>query len=1185
MDQLQTHNVVTPEQVEAFIAKWRESGGSERANYVSFLNELCDIIEVPRPDAKVSDDIRNDYVFEREVLFTHADGKQTTGRIDLYKRDCFVLEAKQGVDAEMIASAGLLGSGHRRVHRGHGVRGSLTWDAMMERARLQAERYARALPVDHGWPPFLIVVDVGARIELFADFTRQGKTYTQFPDAQGFRISLNDLARPAVRAMLRSIWTQPMLLDPSLQSAKVTRDVAERLAKLAKVLEQDGHQPTAVAEFLTRCLFCMFAEDVSLLPSRRFTLMLEQMQGRADRAHLMLEDLWRAMDRGGFFTNWMQDLLRFNGWLFRSTTALQLNEEQLGLLIQASHCDWTNVEPAIFGTLMERALNPDERHSLGAHYTPRAYVERLVLPTVIEPIREEWTAVQAAAFHHASQSEIEPAYKLVSGFHKRLCEIRILDPACGTGNFLYVTLEHMKRIEGEVLDVIGKLGGGTLLQRSIAEGYSVSPAQFLGIELNARAANLAKLVLWIGYLQWHFRNRGANVKVPEPVMQDISNIQCRDAVLMHDGFQTLCDESGKPITRWDGKSYKPSPVTGEPIPDESAIVLVEHPTNPRKAQWPQADFVVGNPPFIGNKRMRMALGDGYALALRETWPEVPESADFVMYWWHHAAELTREGQLRRFGLITTNSLPQAFNRRVVQTQMEAQPPLSLLFAIPDHPWVDSTDGAAVRISMTVGTAGTKPGRLLRVSNERYENGRDEVVVTLTEKRGKIHPDLKTGADVNSATLLKANEGLANRGVIPHGEGFFVTPDEIHQWPEPRPSANLLRPYLNGRDLNQVVRGVFVFDTYGIDESRLRTAFPAVYQRLLERVKPERDQNPRKTRRDRWWLFGENQPRMRASLAGLPRFIVLPYTSKHRFCVFMPSDVLPDDGLIAVGISDAFYLGVLSSRIHVVWALFAGGRLGVGNDSRYNKSTCFDAFPFPEADEVVKEQIRGLAEELDAHRKRQQAAHVGLTLTGMYNVLEKLRSGEALTGKERVVYEQGLVGVLKSLHDRLDEAVFAAYGWPAGLTDDEILERLVELNHERAAEEAEGRVRWLRPEFQSPELRAKRATQGQLMLGTALTEEAPAEEGEPESGVAEPAKKRGKKAVAAKAQPGVLPWPETVPEQVLALRGLLSATPGSRSPSQWASFFTAAPVSRVAELLDTLVALSLAHRDEDGGIRE
>jgi hypothetical protein len=547
-----------------FIERWASSGAAERANYQIFLTELCDVLEVRRPEPTKINEDDNAYVFEKAVTFHHGDGTSSTGRIDLYKRGCFVLEAKQGSDQNNQPQPELIPR-TRRTRRGTAVRGTQSWNEAMMAARGQAEQYARALPASEGRPPFLIIVDVGHSIALYSEFSRTGGAYVPFPDSVRFRIPLRDLEREEVRELLRAVWTDPLTLDPTQRSARITRDIAERLARLAKSLEASGHTPERVASFLMRAIFTMFAEDVRLVPKAGFTKLLESIRGQVTIFPDMVESLWRAMAEGSFSPTLRQKLLRFNGGLFESAEALPVTDEELELLIEASQADWHDVEPAIFGTLVEQALDPVERHKLGAHYTPRAYVERLVLPTVIEPLREEWAAAQAAAVTLAKAGKLEEAVAEVKRFHQHLCTVRVLDPACGTGNFLYVTLEHMKRLEGEVLTALEDFGEQ---QRELIE---VDPHQLLGIEVNPRAAAIADLVLWIGHLQWHFRTRG-NALPQEPVLKKFHNIECRDAALAYDDVEVVTDERGEPVTRWDGRTMKTSPITGEPVPDETALV-------------------------------------------------------------------------------------------------------------------------------------------------------------------------------------------------------------------------------------------------------------------------------------------------------------------------------------------------------------------------------------------------------------------------------------------------------------------------------------------------------------------------------------------------------------------------------------------------------------------------------------
>jgi len=1125
-----------------FIERWHNSAAAERANYALYLSELCDYLEVPRPNPAVADDGRNHYVFERPVTFRHPTGLTSTGFIDLYKRGCFVLEAKQG--SEPPEPSLLFELPHRR---GTAVRGTTGWDHAMLRARNQAEQYAKALPTADGWPPFLIVVDVGYSIELFADFSGTGKAYVPFPDSLTHRIPLQQLEIQLIRDRLRAIWLDPLSLDPSRISAQVTCDVAWHLANLARSLEQD-HPSEAVTPFLMRCIFTFFAQNIHLLPRDSFSNLLASLRDDLPNFKPMVESLWRTMDAGGFSPILREHVLRFNGGLFESVEALPINRQQLDILCLAAAAEWKDVEPSIFGTLLERALGERERHSLGAHYTPRAYVERLVIPTIVEPLRQDWADVQAAALTLERAGKTADAIAVLTDFRRRLCSIEVLDPACGSGNFLYVTLEHLKRLEAEINDRLESLGES---QQALHEtGLTVDPHQLRGIELNPRAAAITDLVLWIGYLQWYFRTWGASTVPPEPVIKRFHNIEHRDALLACDRVEPAVDEHGNARTTWDGTTRKRHPVTGEEVPDESARRPVLTYVNARRAEWPAAEFIVGNPPFLGNWRMRGEFGDGYAETLRSVYSEVPETADYVMYWWHRGAERVRAGQTRRFGFITTNSLRQTFQRRVMTPHLtDASTPASLVFAIPDHPWVDSYDGAAVRIAMTVAQAGTREGRLLRVESEEPGEGEGASRVEFTERYGLIHSDLTIGPNTTAAVPLQANQGLSCPGVKLHGAGFIVTQEKARELGLGKvPGLDRhIRQYRNGRDITSRPRGVMVIDLFGLSADEARDRFPAVYQHVVDHVKPERDQNNRPSYRDNWWIHGEPRGNFRPALKDLRRFIATVETSKHRFFVFLDASVLPDNMLVNIASSDAFVLGVLSSRIHVTWALAAGGTLE--DRPRYNKTRCFEPFPFPDASDPQRERIRFLAEQLDAHRKRCQEAHPNLTITEMYNVLEELRAGQTLGAASQMIHNHGLISVLRDLHDDLDRAVAEAYGWPLDLSTEDILFRLVELNAARAAEERSGLVRWLRPEFQ-------KTTATQAGLDVEVEEE--------ERQLARAAR---------------LPWPPSLPERVRAVRDYLMQTPAPAAPETIARNFVRARIPEVKAILETLTALGQASSHE------
>ncbi|MFM7107269.1 MAG: class I SAM-dependent DNA methyltransferase [Planctomycetaceae bacterium] len=1182
--------------LDAFIARWGASAGAERANYQLFLAELCDVLGVPRPEPSVADEAANAYVFDKAVAFRAPDGKTSTGYIDLYRRGAFVCETKQSVARETRDPLSLADPAAPKARRksGTSVRGTAGWDDSMIAARGQAEGYVRALADDN--PPFLLVIDIGHSFELYADFSRLGKVYAAFPDARSHRFSLDDLRDEVIRQRLTTLWLDPLALDPARHSAKVTRDIAARIAVLARRLEAKHYEPEQVAWFLIRCLFTFFSEDVCLTPRGGFTSLLESLKESPEQFVPLVGEVWKTMGQGGFSTALRTRIKQFKGSIFREHEPLPLDSEEIALLIDAGKSDWKDVEPAIFGTLLERALDARERHKLGAHFTPRAYVERLVVPTIIEQVRDDWEAARAASLAEANAGRLDQARAEARKFLDSLTATRVLDPACGTGNFLYVSMVKLKEIEAEARDWLAQLGEtqGDLEHME----RTVDPQQFLGIEINPRAVAIAEVVLWIGWLQWHLRDRKSPESFSEPILQAYGNIECRDALLEYDTKELQRDDAGKPVTRWDGVTTKKHPVTGEDVPDDTARVAVERYVNPRKAEWPKADFVVGNPPFVGNKRMRAVLGDDYTATLRATYDDVPETADYVMYWWDKAARLTRAGELQRFGLITTNSITQTFNRKVVSEHVDASVgPLGIAFAIPDHPWVESAEGAAVRVAMTAGAASAIEGRLIEVIEEC---GTEEDATSLLRDKafGRITADLSSGtsAAASECVPLTANRELCFQGCKLAGKGFLIDgPTREKLLRDNSNAAGFVRILVAGSDITKTPERRFVVDLFGLSEDEARRRFPAGLQVAHDRVKPERDQNKRDSYRLNWWIFAEPRPKMRRACEGLRRFIGTSEVAKHRVFVFFDlPECLADGSLAAIAMDDGYVLGVLSSRGHVKWSLTTGGRMGIGNDPRYQNGPCFLPFPFPVATDAQQQKIRELGEALDAHRKAQQAAHPGLTITGMYNVLEKLRTGEPLTAKEKKIHDDGLVSVLKKIHDDLDAAVFDAYGWPATLSGDEILERLVALNHERAEEEKRGLVRWLRPEFQN------KAGAGDVQLAidagagddddTADANEPAAKPAKRGRGAAKKSAARGAKAATPAEEPAnpkksakaaKQAWPKDLAEQTRAVRGVLAAAGEVVTAADVARAFKHAKAPRVEEILDTLVALGHARRTDSG----
>ncbi|HEU4453537.1 MAG TPA: DNA methyltransferase, partial [Longimicrobium sp.] len=607
-------------ELKALAEKWAVVPPAERVTSQPFLIDFCNALGVARPDPG-----RGDYSFEYPVQTTNRKtGVTTSNWIDLYRKDHFILESKH-------------------------VAGDRTAERVLGAAYGQAKGYAADIP--HVPPPFLLVLNVGRTLLVW---DRWGGNYGGVNAAR--RIDLTRLwERPEEIEFLRAVWENPASLDPSVRGRQVTRDVAEKLAKLSASLEARGFEPERVAKFLIRCVFTMFAEDVELLQGKPFQEIIGDNRNDPAEFRLAMEDLWQKMDRGERFG--AKKLLRFNGHFFHEAEALELTPADLSVLADAVLADWKQVEPTIFGTLLTRALDPAERHRLGAEYTPREYVERVVRQTVDVPIRERWAPVQAEVLQLTGtgrKKDRDAALGRLREFHGWMRGLRFLDPACGSGNFLYVTLNMVKRVELEVLRAIEEITGHPEL--AIDE---VGPWQFHGIEVKPWAREIAELTLWIGFHQfWMEHHKGVNP--PEPVLKDTGTLEQRDAVLAYDEIVEVPEKS-----RPDPTPRIVHPVTGKLVPDPEARLVYKMYKNPRPAPWPQADFIVGNPPYLGQARMREEFGDGYAEALRATYPQVPQSADYVMYWWYRAALAIASGDTVRAGLITTQSITQSQNRRVI----------------------------------------------------------------------------------------------------------------------------------------------------------------------------------------------------------------------------------------------------------------------------------------------------------------------------------------------------------------------------------------------------------------------------------------------------------------------------------------------------------------------------------------
>jgi type II restriction/modification system DNA methylase subunit YeeA len=553
--------------------------------------------------------------------------------------------------------------------------------------------------------------------------------------------------------------------------------------------------------------------------------------------------------------------------------------------------------------------------------------------------------------------------------------VQVLDPACGSGNFLYIALRQLLNLEQEVINLATSLGDSRALPM-------VSPEQLHGIEINPYARELAQATIWIGYIQW-FRENGYGIPA-EPILKPLEAVVQMDAILA----------GGK---------------------DQGAGVS--------EPEWPAADVIVGNPPFLGGKRLRSELGDVYVDDLFRLYDgRVPREADLVCYWFEKARAQIVAGKAERTGLLATQAIRGGANRKVLERIKETG---DVFWAQSDRNWV--LNGATVHVSMVGFDSGSEKTREL-----------DGQMVA------QINANLTAAIDLTKAQRLPDNLGLSFMGVTPAGP-FDVPETQAREWialplnPNGRPNSDVLRPYFNGMDLTRGERGIWIVD-FGVGMTMEEAAlYEAPFQYVVANVKPKRV-NQRSTI-SQWWLHERPRPEMRAALKTLKRYIGTSMVSKHLFFSWISAEVLPANLLIVFARADDYFFGVLHSRVHEVWARRMGTQLREAESGfRYTPTTCFETFPFPwppgqePVDDPRVQAIAAAAADLVARRDAwlnpvgsSPAECKQRTLTNLYNA--------------RPVW-------LDLAHRALDAAVLAAYGWPTNLSDGEILERLLALNLER-----------------------------------------------------------------------------------------------------------------------------------------
>jgi hypothetical protein len=1006
-----------------FKKKWSRYQGKETSGYSEHFNDLCRLL-----------------------------GQQTPAEADPSGSDFFCFQKRVVKDAELfdLRESPDAGEPAERGFADVWKKGCFAWEYKGKKKNLD-EAYRQLLRYRESLlnPPLLVVCDFDRYI-VKTNFNGTVQEVHEFTNDQ--------IDRPENLRLLRALFEDPDFLKPTRTTAAVTESLAQKFAEVAKSLQKRACAELAdarsraemnfaqrknlrIARFLNRIVFCMFAEDTRLLPEDLFSEILKSAVD--DPAHFAatLEDLFKVMAAGGNFGQYK--IRHFNGHLFEDATVFELNEAELRILGEAAEADWQFIQPGIMGTLFERALDGEGnlRAQLGAHYTSEADIKTLVEPVLMQPFRREWAKIKGelAAAYIKGKGDAAQRDRLAK-FLKQLSAVTVLDPACGSGNFLYVSLQLLLGLEKEVVTFATQLG--------FAFKPQVSVAQLKAIEINPYAFELAQVSVQIGYLQWRRENGFDNDR--SPVLQVLDGFQNEDALLV-------------PHFRTKAKSLKEAQA-GEHAGDDALKFYTER-------AWPEADVVVGNPPFLGGKLIRRELGNSYVDALFENLGKrVPPEADLCCYWFEKARQQIENKKCGRAGLLATQGIRGGANREVLKRIKETG---DIFFAESDRDWILA--GASVHVSM-VG----------------FDRGNETTCVLDGKPVKDISPQLDAESETHTAKIIEANTGISFMGITPAG-AFDVALDIGVEWlnepnPSGKPNSDVLRPYFNGNDLTKRARQAWTID-FGLEMELEKAAlYELPFGYLVKNVRPVRERNRREAYAKNWWIYAESRPAMRESFSQHSRFLATCMVAKHRMFVWLDTVSLPANVVIAFGRSDDFFLGLLQCKFHGIWALKQGTRLETR--PRYTPTTCFETFPFPRPPPKQEAAIAAAAKELNELRERwlnppewtaKRILEFPGTVNGPWAHYLDAQTVDAKTGigtvryprleprdaecaaklKKRTLTElynrrqrcDGDTAWLDFAHKKLDAAVAAAYGWPAYLSDEQILERLLALNLERAAEEA------------------------------------------------------------------------------------------------------------------------------------
>jgi hypothetical protein len=841
---------------ESFAAKWSKSELKERSACQEHFLDLCHLVGHPTPAE--ADPTGESFCFER--FAEKLDGSD--GFADVWKKGFFAIEYK----------------GKRKD---------------LGAAYEQLLRYREDLEN----PPLLAVCDTD-RLVIHTNFTNTAK--------RTYELNVANLADPGSLELLRALFNAPEKLRPGATIAFVSEEAARKVAALAQSLEARGIEPMQAARFLMKLVFALFAEDADLLPEKLVEDILTKARLRPALARPMLGKLFTAMRDGDEGLAFTHEIAHFNGGLFEGPSALDLEPADLDTLKVAAGLDWSSVDPAIFGNLYEYGLGADSRSKRGVHYTSREDILHLIEPVLLRPWRLRWAAlkaeVEAKLATKPSKAALVALQRRVEAFRESLGAIQILDPACGSGNFLVVAMQRLLDLELEVVRFQAERF------HTQALSFHVGPQQLHGIEILAFPHALASVVVWIGHLQW-LRLHGYRIQ-ERPILKKL-----------------------------------------QPIVQGDSLVL----------DWPSVDAIIGNPPFIGDKRIRAALGDATVSALFQTWEgRVPHGADYVCYWFEKAREAVVAGRAKRVGLLATDSIRQGKNRVVLDRILADS---EIFFAESSRQWI--LKGAAVRVSM-VGFGALIDGEPRMLDSKAVP---------------KINADLTSGQNLATARTLKENAGIGYLGGTPKAP-FSIDSETAKLWlsaptnPNGRPNSDVLKPWANGIDLVRRPQRQWVVDfgmhadqKHRIPGQLYLTEAEASYYELpfayvQKNVYPLRVNHRERVQAERPWLHARPGDEMRAALFGLPRFLATPCLAKHRIFSWLDGAVLPDHALTVFATDEDVMFGLLHSRVHEIWALALCSALE--DRPRYTPNTTFVTFPFP----------AGWRESLE-NQKKSDASH-GLT---------------------------------------------------------------------------------------------------------------------------------------------------------------------------------------------------------------